>query len=88
MNEINDEQIAPRRKLNFDAEANSHPIDDQTLAPIDTAGSSAPPAAYPPKFFIKKPPDGRSAVGINRFTDEQDKSGEQLSQLIDEGLES
>ena len=88
MNDIDDEQVAPRRKLNFDADANPHPINDQALAPIDTSGSSAPPSAYPAKFFIDKPPDGRPAIGINRFTNESCKPGEQLPQLIDEGLES
>jgi hypothetical protein len=88
MNDINNEQIAPRRKLNFDAAANPHPINDQALAPIDTSRSSTLPSAYAAKFFIDKPPDGRPAIGINRFTDEQGKPSEQLSQLIGEGLES
>ena len=47
---VDDDQITSCGKLNFDADTNARPVDDQTLSPIN------PPGRFPsPSFSLTKP---------------------------------
>ena len=67
MNDVSENQIASRRHLDFDANANPNAIDDAALDPIHIAGRRVRPITDIAKRTINQFTQHGGAVTVNFF---------------------
>ena len=75
MDHIHNQQIASRRNLHFNTDANTRAIDDLALDPVHVAGNLLGPTAEVVELFIDEFPNSSSPVRILLLFNQEAKPG-------------